>query len=369
MVECTTCRLQQESGRQQRQTASGSRLPPPYRNPFHQTRMSCCWRARGLCVQSAASAARVQVRAGRGFAKFYRGGRRAQLAQPRSAAERAFLTRNAARLANLQGRCGPTRPSAQPLPASSTCRCRTSSAGGCCVECLGRATLLSTWLATAQAALPVNTPPADPSVLHHLATSFSPRSYTKSYSRKPGWRMLKSQANGDCVFLKDGRQCTVYGARPLQCSTYPWWPELMDDGGCAPAGATAHHVPARWGLRSPPMKQAAPDSSREAPLLLCSSHASCGSCGTAPGFANQKERNSVRCGACVDPLLRLPAPDAASWVAEGRAVCEGIEHEDALPVDARDKAAVLQTATNYFAEQTAAAEEGRRAGRTRRGGG
>lgn len=42
--------------------------------------------------------------------------------------------------------------------------------------------------------------------------------------------MLKNQANGDCVFLRDGRQCTVYGARPLQCSSYPWWPELMDDG-------------------------------------------------------------------------------------------------------------------------------------------
>lgn len=111
--------------------------------------------------------------------------------------------------------------------------------------------------------------------------------YTKSYSRKPGWRMLKNQANGDCVFLRDGKQCTVYGARPLQCSTYPWWPELMDD---------------------------------------------------------------------------------ASWVAEGRAVCEGIEHEDAVPVDPGEKAAVLQAATDYFAEQAAAAEEGRRAGKKRRGG-
>ncbi len=86
----------------------------------------------------------------------------------------------------------------------------------------------------------MNKPPADPSILQNITLSFSPRSYTKSYSRKPGWRMLKSQANGDCVFLKDGRQCTVYSARPLQCSTYPWWPELMDDGGCTPAGAAAH---------------------------------------------------------------------------------------------------------------------------------
>ncbi len=146
MVECTTCRLQQESGRQQRQTASGSRLPPPYRNPFHQTRMSCCWRARGSYVQSAASAARVQVRALRGFARIFvgeAGGR----SLPSPGQLLSMLSYGyAARLANLQGRCGPTRPSAQPLPASSTCRCRTFSAGGCCAECLGRATLLSDWL-------------------------------------------------------------------------------------------------------------------------------------------------------------------------------------------------------------------------------
>ena len=54
--------------------------------------------------------------------------------------------------------------------------------------------------------------------------------HTKAYSRRPGFRMLKTQANGDCVFLRDGTQCAVYGARPLQCSTYPWWPELMDPG-------------------------------------------------------------------------------------------------------------------------------------------
>jgi hypothetical protein len=24
-----------------------------------------------------------------------------------------------------------------------------------------------------------------------------------------------------------GKQCTIYEARPLQCSTYPWWPKLL----------------------------------------------------------------------------------------------------------------------------------------------
>ena len=31
----------------------------------------------------------------------------------------------------------------------------------------------------------------------------------------------------DCIFLKD-KLCTIYPVRPLQCSTYPWWPSLMD---------------------------------------------------------------------------------------------------------------------------------------------
>ncbi len=30
----------------------------------------------------------------------------------------------------------------------------------------------------------------------------------------------------DCIFLK-GKECTVHAAKPLQCRTYPWWPELM----------------------------------------------------------------------------------------------------------------------------------------------
>jgi hypothetical protein len=30
-----------------------------------------------------------------------------------------------------------------------------------------------------------------------------------------------------CVFLDDDGQCQVYAARPLQCRTYPFWPELV----------------------------------------------------------------------------------------------------------------------------------------------
>lgn len=43
------------------------------------------------------------------------------------------------------------------------------------------------------------------------------------------WFILKNAPNTDhCIFLNtENNQCTVYGARPLQCSTYPWWPELV----------------------------------------------------------------------------------------------------------------------------------------------
>jgi Fe-S-cluster containining protein len=33
---------------------------------------------------------------------------------------------------------------------------------------------------------------------------------------------------GRCVFLDADNRCRVYQARPLQCRTYPWWPELMN---------------------------------------------------------------------------------------------------------------------------------------------
>lgn len=34
---------------------------------------------------------------------------------------------------------------------------------------------------------------------------------------------------GRCVFLKDGREtaCSIYPARPKQCRTWPFWPELL----------------------------------------------------------------------------------------------------------------------------------------------
>lgn len=32
---------------------------------------------------------------------------------------------------------------------------------------------------------------------------------------------------GTCIFLDAGGQCGIYAVRPVQCSTYPFWPELV----------------------------------------------------------------------------------------------------------------------------------------------
>jgi len=38
---------------------------------------------------------------------------------------------------------------------------------------------------------------------------------------------IRLGADGRCPFLLDDRSCRVYPVRPLQCKTYPWWPELL----------------------------------------------------------------------------------------------------------------------------------------------
>lgn len=47
--------------------------------------------------------------------------------------------------------------------------------------------------------------------------------YCKEVDVGPFRRLsLKEQANHDCVFWQRGA-CSVYGARPVQCQTYPFW--------------------------------------------------------------------------------------------------------------------------------------------------
>jgi Fe-S-cluster containining protein len=49
--------------------------------------------------------------------------------------------------------------------------------------------------------------------------------FERLYVRTVGIRKsLKEFPNGDCVFFDDQtRKCSVYGARPRQCRTWPFW--------------------------------------------------------------------------------------------------------------------------------------------------
>jgi Fe-S-cluster containining protein len=52
----------------------------------------------------------------------------------------------------------------------------------------------------------------------------TPEAFIRSYTRNVGGRLalLERTRTYDCVFLRD-KKCLVYGARPKQCRTFPWW--------------------------------------------------------------------------------------------------------------------------------------------------
>jgi Fe-S-cluster containining protein len=53
--------------------------------------------------------------------------------------------------------------------------------------------------------------------------------FTKKYCEKyrGAWHLIEDRKNPDCMFLKN-KGCTIYEARPTQCRTWPFWPEVMN---------------------------------------------------------------------------------------------------------------------------------------------
>jgi len=41
---------------------------------------------------------------------------------------------------------------------------------------------------------------------------------------------IRLNPDGRCPFLGRDNRCRVYAVRPRQCRTYPWWPELIENG-------------------------------------------------------------------------------------------------------------------------------------------
>lgn len=69
--------------------------------------------------------------------------------------------------------------------------------------------------------------------------------FSRRYVRRVGLRYsLTEKPGGDCVFWDKKAGCTVYPARPVQCQTWPFWPENIEtdddwrrvQGGCPGAG-------------------------------------------------------------------------------------------------------------------------------------
>jgi Fe-S-cluster containining protein len=63
------------------------------------------------------------------------------------------------------------------------------------------------------------------SMAKHLGLTLA--AFTKKHcDETDGFFHLKESGNPSCMFLKN-KQCTVYEARPVQCRTWPFWPEVM----------------------------------------------------------------------------------------------------------------------------------------------
>ena len=68
--------------------------------------------------------------------------------------------------------------------------------------------------------------------------SFSISDFRKKYVRaeiapadgdpSESWMCLKRN-EGACTFLDSSGKCGIYDVRPVQCSTYPFWPSLLED--------------------------------------------------------------------------------------------------------------------------------------------
>ena len=61
----------------------------------------------------------------------------------------------------------------------------------------------------------------------HLGISTS--AFTRKYcENKSGvFHLIEDPKNTDCMFLKN-KKCSIYEARPTQCRTWPFWPEVMN---------------------------------------------------------------------------------------------------------------------------------------------
>lgn len=92
-------------------------------------------------------------------------------------------------------------------------RFKCTGCGGCCTGAPG-----AVWV-TADEVL---------AMAEHMNLSID--EFSERYLRLMGSRIsLKEHPKTyDCVFLKDGKRCSIYEKRPTQCRTFPWWPANLE---------------------------------------------------------------------------------------------------------------------------------------------
>ena len=57
----------------------------------------------------------------------------------------------------------------------------------------------------------------------------SVQEFSARFVRRVGNRLsLVERPGGDCIFWDKKAGCTVYPARPVQCQTWPFWPENVE---------------------------------------------------------------------------------------------------------------------------------------------
>jgi uncharacterized protein len=54
------------------------------------------------------------------------------------------------------------------------------------------------------------------------------KEFMKNFCSRLEGRMILRFRDGNCPFLEEGR-CTIYRVRPVQCRTWPFWEENLDE--------------------------------------------------------------------------------------------------------------------------------------------
>ena len=80
---------------------------------------------------------------------------------------------------------------------------------------------------TGQYAGAVFVTPSDIEQLAQLLSISVGNFYQEYIRRTEGELRLRMRPGGDCVFFdRATKRCSVFAARPEQCRTYPFWPEI-----------------------------------------------------------------------------------------------------------------------------------------------